>query len=209
MSPQERLFVHGRMVRHPDDSALCSMLTFSIVQWWNGSNEPWFGDHNAILSPFDNYIYVYGGLLGPLGNAVFLARVPQAKAAKLAAYEYWNGTAFSSQRLRNPTTDQAVIFAGQGTIVWNPYYQKFLYFQPGCPGDACILVQAANQPWGPWSDSLSVFGNGDTPDGYGMYAPSVLSRWSDPAGKYLVVMYTGFYNHLQIFNMVSAQVFSI
>ena len=31
---------------------------------------------------------------------------------------------------------------------------------------------AANQPQGPWSDPVAIFGSGDSPDGYVMYAPA-------------------------------------
>jgi len=138
------------------------------VQWWNSTVEPYFGDHNVILSPQDNYIYAYGGLLNPgYGQNVFLARVPQWGAPYLWAYQYWNGTAFTTDRLINPSTDAAVFWAGQGSIMWSEYYQKYLYFQPGCPGGACILVTVADNPWGLWSESVSVWGSGDSPDGLG------------------------------------------
>ena len=102
------------------------------AQWWNGTVEPYFGDHNVILSPQDNYIYAYGGLLEPgYGQNVFLTRVPQWGASYLWAYQYWNGTAFTTDRLINPSTNAAVFWAGQGSIMWSEYYQKYLYFQPG------------------------------------------------------------------------------
>lgn len=56
------------------------------------------------------------------------------------------------------------------------------------------MVMAADEPWGPWSDGdddVAVFGTGDSADHYLMYAPAILTKWSDPGGKYLIMMYTG------------------
>lgn len=98
------------------------------AQWW-GQNEPYFGDHNAVVGP-DGYIYSFGSISSN-GTALFLARVPQASGADLAAYQYWDGTKFSSSRLYNPSISAAVLVNGQGSIIYSPFYQKYLYFAPG------------------------------------------------------------------------------
>jgi len=59
---------------------------------------------------------------------------------------------------------------------------------------------------GPWSEKYIVWGNGDNPDGYSMYAPAPQPLYSDPDGRYVVVMYSaygsGAANILQAVNIV-------
>ena len=70
---------------------------------------------------------------------------------------------------------------------------------------------AADEPWGPWnagSQDVQVFGSGSNPNHYQMYAPAVMTKWSDnDAGRYVVLLYTGrgqgFGNILQAVNVVS------
>jgi len=174
------------------------------AQFWS-ADEPWFADHGAVLAG-DGYVYAFGGARAVNGS-VFLARVPQKHARRLKAYEYWNGTAFTGTRLVNPSPSQAVFASGQGSIVFNKFYNKYLYFKPGCPGGACLQVMASDKPQGPWSKAISFWGTGSegNTDGYGMYAPLVQPRWSSSDGRSVVVMYTsrgaGFGNVLQMVNV--------
>jgi len=110
--------------------------------------------------------------------------VPQKQAQQLSAYEYWNGTAFTSQGLYNPTPSQAVFSSGQGLIVYSKLYQQYLYFKPACPGATCINVQTSNRPESPWSKGKTVWGSGQSPDHLQMYAPA-------DDGTSLMLMYTG------------------
>lgn len=158
------------------------------VQFWR-HNEPYYGDHGAVLAE-DGYIYAYGGAHG-VNNSLFLARVPQKQAQQLNAYEYWNGTAFTSQRLYDPTPSQAVFSSGQGSIVYSKLYQRYLYFKPACPGATCINVQTSVRPEGPWSEGKTVWGSGQSPDHLQMYAPVVQTKWTADDGTSLMLMYTG------------------
>lgn len=158
------------------------------VQFW-GANEPYFGDHGAILAA-DGYVYAYGGAHG-VNNSLFLTRVPQEQAQELAAYEYWNGAAFTSERLYNPTVEQAVFSSGQGSILYSKLYQQYLYFKPSCPGATCINVITSERPEGPWSIGKTIWGSGQSPDHLMMYAPVVQTRWTSDDGSSLTLMYTG------------------
>ena len=101
-------------------------------------HEPHYGDHSAVLGS-DGYIYAYGG--GRASdcppapkhclNYLWLARVPQAQAANISAYEYWNGSEFSPERLYNPSSKSSVMYGGQGTVIYSPFYKKYMYFKPG------------------------------------------------------------------------------
>ena len=158
------------------------------VQFWS-RNEPYFGDHGAILAA-DGYIYAYGGAHG-LNNSLFLTRVPRTQAQQSDAYEYWNGTAFTMQRLYNPTPLQAVFSSGQGSIVYSKLYQQYLYFKPACPGATCINVQSSERPEGPWTKGRTIWGSAQNPDHLQMYAPVVQTKWSNDDGSSLMLMYTG------------------
>jgi len=171
------------------------------AQFW-GRDEPWFADHGAIAAQ-DGYIYAYGGQTNTFN--VWLARVPHAQPKRLAMYEYWNGTAFTKQRLHNPTAAQSVMVAAQGSIMYSPLYKQYLYFKPGCPGDSCILLSSSVRPEGPWSQGVAIWGTGDSPQHYPMYAPVVQPKWSSEDGKQIVLWYTGFGNHLQAINITLAE----
>ena len=81
----------------------------------------------------DRYIYTYGGFGNVTGghNDIFLARVPSASALILDEYESWNRNAFTPERLYGPQDCQKAMEAGQGSIVYSPFYEKFLYFKLG------------------------------------------------------------------------------
>lgn len=101
-----------------------------LAQWWDAeAGEPYYGDHGAVLGP-DGYIYALGGA-GGAGNMLFLTRVLQASGDDLGSYEYWDGTSFTSSRLYNPSANQSVLDNGQGSIIYSPFYEKYLYFSPG------------------------------------------------------------------------------
>jgi hypothetical protein len=88
----------------------------------------------------DGYIY----LLGVLGchtpgynySDVFVARVAPGSTGTLSAYQYWNGTAYTSKRLTYPNFNgyaPAAVMQGtpQGSIVYNSYYNLYIYLSPG------------------------------------------------------------------------------
>lgn len=76
----------------------------------------------------------------------------------------------------------------------------------GCYG-YCILVTAAHQPEGPWSDTYNIFSSSQGPNGYQFYGPAVQPKWSDANMMHLVIYVTGrgtgFGNIIQAINVVS------
>ena len=80
-------------------------------------------------------MYLYGGANNTLFyDGVYVARVRHENQQDLSKYQYWNGKAYTSSRLYNPSETQAVLkkeYNGQGQITWNPYLQKYLYIYTG------------------------------------------------------------------------------
>lgn len=81
-----------------------------------------------MLDKNGEYIYLFGSIPKAVSGAVGIARVPPTSATDLSAYEYWNGDQFQTERIFNPNGSIAAFNAGQGSAMWNPYYQKYLYF---------------------------------------------------------------------------------
>lgn len=90
----------------------------------------------------DGYIYIMGGLGSGAPGAnysdVFVARVAPGSAGTLSAYQYWDGSTYGSKRLTNPVFNgyapAAVLQqAPQGSIIYNKYYNLYMYLYPGAP----------------------------------------------------------------------------
>lgn len=94
--------------------------------WWNAPEEPLWGSNTAVDGR-DGYIYLFGNLLGGSFQhqyLVYAARVQASQATNLDAYQYWNGEAYTNQRLINPTPSQAVM---QGTPPGQVFWNEYLY----------------------------------------------------------------------------------
>jgi hypothetical protein len=108
--------------------------TFMIVQlstnsyWWNAAEEPFWGDHGAVLAS-DGYVYVYGGANGTIMyDGLYVARVELQSATDLSTYQYYNGTSWSTTRLVSPTESNALLAdLGQGQLHYNPYLGGYVY----------------------------------------------------------------------------------
>jgi hypothetical protein len=101
--------------------------------WWNAAEEPFWGDHTSLLAS-DGNVYLFGGTNTTLFyDGVYVARVPHASQQDLSAYEYWNGSAYTPDRIYNPSETQAVLGpnSSQGQIAWNPYLNLYLYVYTG------------------------------------------------------------------------------
>jgi hypothetical protein len=96
-----------------------------------------FKGHNL-----DGYIYFLGvlgdGAPGANYSDVFCGRVAPGSQTILSAYQYWNGTGWSPDRLYYPNYNgwaPASVFQGvpQGSITYNNYYNCYVYLYPGPP----------------------------------------------------------------------------
>lgn len=134
---------------------------------WDGQTEPTYGSTAAYSGPDPDtgatYIYAVGAGNNTY-NYLWLTRVAQANAFNISAYEYWNGTGWQSQRLINPTAQQAIkeVAANgttsvmtdysQGSINWSPYYKAWIFFDVRSHDFAIsdLRVRTSTRPEGPW-----------------------------------------------------------
>ncbi|CZR62678.1 uncharacterized protein PAC_12575 [Phialocephala subalpina] len=157
-------------------------------QFW-GESEPLWGTNGAIGHNLDGYIYFLGSLSSgaPGGNYsdVYVGRVAPGSQTTLSAYQYWDGTEFSSNRLYNPnfngwSPSAVMTSAPQGSITYNNYYNCYIYLFPGPALSAQILASTAQTPNGPWTSPVTVF------QGNNLYYAPVAQGHFDTSGKTLI-----------------------
>lgn len=145
---------------------------------------------------------------------MYLCRVRHGQQRDLNAYEYWNGTAFTPERIINPTKKAAVTGANstQGMVIWSPYLKCYLYIHSSKYRVRFVYAQlliiivfnyivakTAPRPEGPWSEKhFDIWSAAKFPF---LYAPSAQPRF-DPSGKTLIVSYTAHPNTIQAIKIV-------
>lgn len=115
--------ITGAGVAVVDCSGTFPVAHRTATQWWDANTEPVWGDHGAV-DGHDGYIYVLGAF-GSLN--LYIARVMKSQATNLDSYQYWDGNDFTSNRLHNPTDDQAIFPSNAGTPFWSDYYNCWAY----------------------------------------------------------------------------------
>ncbi|RDW85326.1 hypothetical protein BP6252_02916 [Coleophoma cylindrospora] len=165
--------------------------------WWDAKYEPWYGDHSAVVGR-DNWTYVYGGVNEDKSNPTFydgmyLCRVPHGLETELSKYEYWNGDAFTPERI-GPTKKAAVLGPGISFISFpfGDVHSEFASIDVGNEAFNVIIARTAERPEGPWSDHFTIKAIGHYPF---VYAPSQQYKY-DPTGKTLVISYTAHPNQI-------------
>ena len=108
--------------------------------WWDAETQPRYGDIAAYRDVNSDYVYVWGnppGCITDWGQCqyIYQARVKAADAFDLSKYEYWWGRQKGwkqNQPLTTFNTETAVMWgAGQGQVVYSPYYQCYIYVHLG------------------------------------------------------------------------------
>lgn len=112
------------------------------------------------------YYYVYisdrefaCGTQGPVGQDVYLARVPKTQIATRTSYEYYNGKDAANNPIwsSNFGNKQAVYSDSAGmqyhiSVVWNPGLQRYILAQasPQSSDENWLGLFEGPYPWGPW-----------------------------------------------------------
>lgn len=140
-----------------------------------------------------------------------MARVRASDAFDLSQYEYWWGREqrWKSEALTSCNAETAVMWgAGQGQIVYNEYFQTYLYVHLALGmskvfrlldmlirvgGTVCL--RAAPSPEGPWTDDVEIFKAEPINDGL-VYA-GVAYPHLDESGKTLTIGFTN-NNNIQV-----------
>lgn len=129
-------------------------------------NTPGFDDKFQMIAFVrrDGYVYAFGTPNGRFG-AAHVARVSERQLLDLAAYEYWNGTAWQ----RGSSVIAAPIVAGPVGEISVRYDQtlgswQMMYFDEV---REAIIVRLAPQPSGPWGAPVTVATSSEYPHLYG------------------------------------------
>lgn len=136
-----------------------------------------------------HYVYAVGTPCGRFGGAR-VARVPADELLNLDAWEYYTGTGWSEER--NDAAEVIKPPVGEGSLLWNPGLERWMYSYLNEDTHALELRLAPN-PWGPWSEAHTLATAADYPALYGAYmTPSFLA--DDGKTFYFVMSQFGPYN---------------
>jgi hypothetical protein len=135
----------------------------------------------------NGFVYLYGcHRVDRQGFGCDVARVPDADTRDRAAYEFWDGAAWSPDVRRAAVALEGP--SGGPSVSWNPWLGSYLavYSQPISNR---VLMRTAPQPEGPWSSPVLAF-TGETPSGQTAdYAAFEHPELATDDGRTVVVTY--------------------
>jgi hypothetical protein len=155
------------------------------------------GNENA----FDDYVYAYGldGNWAAQQN-LYLARVHKTAVQNRSQWMFYDGISpagavqwTSTIGDKDPVL-QAPFFSGgfvsQGSVVYNPYFNRYLY-ATWTGNDACCAVHRlyeAPAPWGPWTLLMNTnYPPTWTTTFHGGYATTTPTKWINPDGRVMML----------------------
>ena len=159
----------------PEDAQAQRLMKDGEPLYLFGPREAQFSRGVRVDEPNGSYFYLFASTHRQ-GCAVDVlsARVPLAKVSDRAAYEFWNGSNWSG-RLEEAEPILKQIPGGLGSVGWDQASKSYLAaWSDVCTGGSKLLLRAARQPQGPWSDARTVdlAGLGARGDAYyGMWHP--------------------------------------
>ena len=115
----------------------------------------------------DGWVYAFG-IPGGRHGAVRLRRVAPERMLDPDAYEYWDGSGWTSA-----PGDAAIVVpgpVGELSVAWNAHYRRWMMMYLD-PGRHAVLVRFAAELSGPWSEGEVVVSAQDQP---GLYAPYIV-----------------------------------
>jgi hypothetical protein len=153
---------------------------------WENNPEQTALFQEAALVRHAGFVYLFGEPNGRLGD-IYLARVDENQLLDASAYEYWNGEDWSA-RAPNQAVPIVAGPAGEMSVVYNSYYQKWIMSYLDVGRDA-LVTRTADTLIGPWSGASLLVSGRDFPSLYGPFihpwfndGPElyfVMSTWSD------------------------------
>ncbi|HJZ82273.1 MAG TPA: DUF4185 domain-containing protein [Pyrinomonadaceae bacterium] len=106
-------------------------------------------------------VWLWGTRYPNRQSSVRLAYVPLAQIGDRCAWRFFTHTSWSgAARWHHDEGRAAALFenssVGEFSVAWNQNLGQWLMLY-GCPDPRGIVCRAADNPWGPWSESLVVF----------------------------------------------------
>jgi hypothetical protein len=149
----------------------------------------------------DGFVYVYGSIAGPQTQHCHVARVPIGRIEQFPAYEYFDGSSWSSV-----VTDSTPVMEGmpsEVSVSWNAYLGCYLAVHSDLLSGR-IVGRTARNPWGLWSAPTLLWHarpKYGVPEGFIplIYAGKEHPTLSDEGGRVIYLTYIEFeeyYPHL-------------
>lgn len=186
---RDRLFLHYMSVRKwgaPGHWTLNhSGLAYSDdtgQTWTKDKAMIWPGDSNfGQVSIVDAGHLYFFGIPGGRYGGVQLARVHPYRILNPEAYDYWNGTRWTS----SPAAAATIVppNVGELSVRWNSYYRRWLMMYLDDPAGE-IHLRTARQLTGPWSSPKIVTTSKQYPS---LYAPYITPLWNDGPDIYFTM----------------------
>ena len=178
-------------------------LNYSGIAYSDDQGQSWTRDPAATWPGTSNfgqvslvhqggYVYVFGIPGGRYGS-LRLARVPDGQVLDTPAYQYWNGSSWTTG---NPgaAVDVAPSPVGELSVQWSSYYRKWLMTYLVDPTGK-IVLRMSDSLTGPWSAPQVVVTSTQFPQ---LYAPYITPLWNDGPDIYFTM---SVYDHYQVYLM--------
>lgn len=135
------------------------------------------------------YAYAIGTPCGRFAGAR-AARVPVDSVLDNAAWEYFDGSGWTSDRAAAAEVVKPGV--GEGALAWNSGLRQWMFTTLNELSQT-IELRLADQPQGPWSDPIALVTTGAYPQAYGAF---LTESWISPDGLsfYFVMSQFGPYN---------------
>jgi hypothetical protein len=154
------------------------------------------GSENA----FDDYVYAYG-IDGSWGGAqdLYLARVHKTAVQNRSQWMFYDGISGGAvQWTSNIAEKDSVLhapffssgFVSQGSVVYNSYFNRYLYATWTGSDQCCAVHQLyeAPAPWGPWTLRMNTsYPPTWTTTFHGGYATTTPTKWINPNGRVMML----------------------
>ena len=166
---------HSGLARSTDDG-----------RTWTVLDEPrWPGDSNFVqvsVTEIDDELFFWSVPAGRFGG-VELMKVREQDVEDGSAYRYFAGTGDDGRPRWSASMDDAETVVdgtvGELSVVWNDYLGSWLMsYTDG--GDASAALRQAPNPWGPWSDAVTLATQEQVP---GLYAPFMKRGYTADHGR--------------------------
>jgi hypothetical protein len=111
----------------------------------------------AVACKADLYLY-YIQKTGKMDSALFLARVPAARAHKPSAYRFWTGDADRFSKSKKDSVPVVKDIWGQASVAWNSHLKRYVMLHVGgvFNNPRSVYVRTSATCWGPWSKPTRV-----------------------------------------------------
>ena len=157
--------------------------------WREVEGLQWEGDSNFIqISPAKirnddgtTDIYFWGIPAGRFGG-VKLMKVAENEIERLSSYRYFTDTDADGSPIWSEEIAQAALVVddtvGELSVIWNRYLDRWIMTYLSGTGD--VVLREGINPWGPWSDPITVMTQANFP---GLYGPYMNPRYVENDGE--------------------------